>query len=227
VALREPSLAPVLNVLYGNAPNYGIHSAETPQGSPLEVAVRFEGPFSLGDEAGIRCLFRDATSIKSGIYLWTVPVGEVELPWYVGQTRRGFGQRMGEHVTGFLSGQYAVQDAAALATGRNARPSGTVIGLWPEIIPSVLANYAALAENVQAVVRMLRIHVAPLPEDAYVLNRVEGAIGRFFKNGGDARIREFFFPGMRVPAAIPFDRPLRIKVSSEGPIAGLPQEIIE
>lgn len=227
VALRAPGLSPVLNVLYGNAPNYGIHNAEVPKGPPLDVAVRFEGPFSLGDEAGVRCLFHDDIASRSGVYLWTVPVGEVELPWYVGQTRRGFGQRMGEHVTGFLSGQYAVQDAAALATGRNARASGTAVGLWPGVVPSVLANYVALADNVQAVVRMLRIHVAPLSDDAHVLNRVEGAIGRFFKNHSEARIREFFFPGMRVPAAIPFDRALRIALSSQGAIEGLPSEICE
>jgi hypothetical protein len=226
-ALKERRLTPVLNALYGNALKYGIHSAEASNEPPREMAVRFEGPFSAVSEGSARCLFLDGISKRSGVYLWTIPVGGVELPWYVGQTQRGFGQRMGEHIAGFLSGQYAVHDAEALASGRNKRAEGAVAGLWPEVIPQVLASYAALAQNVAAVVRMLRIHVAPLSEDVYVLNRVEGAIGRFLKNHADARIREFFFPGMRVPAAIPFDRAIRIDISSEGAIEGLPTEISE
>ena len=51
--------------------------------------------------------------------------------------------------------------------------------------------------------------------------------GRYFKNHTDPQLRDFFTPGLRVPAAIPNDSPIRLFLSSDVPIAGLPIEIIE
>ena len=39
-------------------------------------------------------------------------------------------------------------------------------------------------------------------------------------------MRDFLTPGLRVPVAIPFDKPLRLAISSEAPVAGLPQELL-
>ena len=225
--LKGESFKPVLNALYGNALNLGVTSGKPATGSPIEVAVEFTGPMSILDRDGARCVFTEEVGKQSGIYLWTIQVNGRDLPWYVGQTRRGFAQRTGEHITGFLSGQYTTWDASALARGENRRVEGSVIGWWPESLPSFLGNYEQLVPHIVTLLRSLRVHVAPVTADAHLHNRIEGAIGRYLKGHPEAEVRDFFFPGMRVPAAIPFDKPIRLQVASETPIAGLPAEITE
>ncbi len=141
--------------------------------------------------------------------------------WYVGQTRRSFGQRMGEHLAAYLSGQYPTYDAAALSQGMYRRAAGAVDeGLWPQTLPSFLKNCEALIPNIIALIRLVKFHLAPLEGDAHLYNRVEGLVGRHFKETPG-----FFMPGIKLPAAIPYDSAIRLVLSSEGPIAGLPPEL--
>ena len=134
---------------------------------------------------------------------------------------------MGEHLACFLSGQYTTYHAPALSRGEYRRANEAVVGCSPDTLPSFLENADTLLPNVVAMIRLINIRIAPLSGDAHLHNRVEGAIGRYFKVHPDAELRDFFFPGMRVPEAIPFDKSIRIALSSEAPIAGLPLEICE
>jgi hypothetical protein len=225
--LQGERFRPVLNALYGNALSFGVTHGEPSAEPPIELTIEFTGPLSVLNHEGAGCLFTEEAGKRSGIYLWTLPVKGRDLPWYIGQTRRGFAQRMGEHIGCFLSGQYTTWDAAALAEGENRRVEGSVIGWWPETLPAFLSNYEQLVPHIVALLRNLRVHVAPLTGDAHLHNRVEGAIGRYLKGHPETELRDFFFPGMRVPAAIPFDRPLRLQVNSTAPVAGLPADIRE
>src|SRR5262249_43538960 len=157
----------------------------------------------------------------SGVYLWTVSVRGEEWPWYVGQTRRGFGQRTAEHLRAFLCGEYPLVDVAALSRGECRMVAGMQGGLWPEALPSFLQNYERLASNISALVGTLGFSFAPLEPEGNLLDRVEGAIGRHFKRHSNRELMTFFYPGLRVPAAIPFDRPVRFLFSSETPVAGM------
>ncbi|HPW21812.1 MAG TPA: hypothetical protein PLE61_13480 [Vicinamibacterales bacterium] len=56
-------------------------------------------------------------------------------------------------------------------------------------------------------IRLLRFHVAPLDGDAHLYDRVEGAIGRYYKVHPDPALHDFFTPGLKLPAAIPGDQP--------------------
>jgi len=223
--LQESRLEPVKNVLYGLRMDYGIQEIEPAAGPAIDVHVHFHGPFSAVEESGNRCLFADAIAARTGVYLWTVNVEGKDRPWYVGQTRRGFGQRMGEHLAGFLSGQYTVFDAAALSRGENRRAVGTVNGMWPQTLPSFLRNYERLTPNIIGLIRLIQFHVAPLAGDGHLHDRVEGAIGHHYKTHPDIELRDFFSPGLRVPAAVPYDTPIRLVLSSEAPIAGLPTHL--
>jgi hypothetical protein len=225
--LQGERFKPVLNALYGNPLNFGVTSGEPSAEPPMEIEVKFSGPLSVLEAEDAGCLFTQEIGKRSGIYLWTVPVNGRHLPWYIGQTRRGFAQRMGEHVTGFLSGQYTTWDAAALARGENRRIEGSVVGWWPETLPAFLSNYEQLVPHIVVFLRSLRVYVAPLTGDAHLHNRVEGALGRYLKSHPESELRDFFFPGMRVPAAVPFDKPLRLQVTSVAPVAGLPADIRE
>ncbi|HSW00638.1 MAG TPA: hypothetical protein VLI39_10730 [Sedimentisphaerales bacterium] len=57
-------------------------------------------------------------------------------------------------------------------------------------------------------------------------DRVEGTIGRYYKTHPIVELRDFFGPDIRLPAAVPYD-PIRLVLSSEMPLAGLPGEIRE
>ncbi len=219
--LQGERFRPVLNVLYGMPLDYNIPLAAVPSSEPaIVVPVRFYGPFSAVEDAGPRCLFADEIAKRSGVYLWTINVGGKERPWYVGQTRVGFGVRMAQHLAAFLSGQYKAYDVAALSRGEHRLADGAVAPRWPETLPSFLRNYDKLMPNIAGVIRLVKFHLAPLDGDAHLFNRVEGLIGRHFKKDSD-----FFAPGIKLPAAIPNDRPIRLVLSSEAPIEGLPSEL--
>jgi hypothetical protein len=130
-------------------------------------------------------------------------------------------------MTAFLSGQYPPQDAVKMALGINERAVGATIGDWPQNLPAFLRNWERLMPNVIAQIRLLRFHVAPLTGDGHLHDRVESAIGRCLRAHVVPAIKYFFSPGIKLPAAIPGDRRLRLRLSAEVPIVGLPLEILD
>jgi hypothetical protein len=224
--LQENRFQPVVHALYGLPLDYGIKGTKPPPEPAIDVDVHFRGPFSPVDEGERPCLFADEIAAVVGVYLWTINVGGREWPWYAGQTRRGFGERMGEHLAEFLCGGYPIYDPAALSRGEHRLAHGAVAGKWPRRLPSFLRNYERLVPNIIGLIRLINIHVASLAIDAHLYDRIEGAIGRYYKTHSDPELRNFFFPGLRVPSAIPFDKPIRLVLSSEAPVAGLPQQLL-
>jgi hypothetical protein len=228
--LQTRRYRPVRNALYGFP--VGRLDVDEPEPPPSaepvqEIAIHFEGPFSSLDNTGARCLFREPIASRSGVYLWTVAAGDVEHVWYVGQTRVSFGARTAQHLMSMLSGQYPPVDATALAVGEHRRAAPVIKGVWPDTLPTFLQNSETLLPNILAVIRMVKFHFAVLDGDAHRHNRVEGAIARYYKTHREGRLKSFLTPGLKVPAAIPFDRPLCLKVTSECPIAGFPVDITE
>jgi hypothetical protein len=225
--LQEARFQSVRNALYGLPLSYGLSIMESAHGPELEVPVHFHGPFSALNEDICRSLFTDGIAAKSGVYFWTIDVEGKECLWYVGQTRRSFGERMGEHIAGILSGQYPTYDPTELRKSKHVLAKGSVKGMWPQTLPSILRNYETLMPNIIALIRLMRFHLAPLVGDAQLHDRVEGAIGRYYKTHTRPELRDFFYPGLKLPAAIPYDSTIRLLLSSEAPIAGLPLEILE
>jgi len=226
--LRSDRCRPAINALYGNKLDDGVSLLNESASSqpPADLPVRFAGPFMAGIEPNSRCLFEDPLARETGVYLWTVNIEGVDRVWYVGQTRVRFGIRMAQHLTAMLSGQYTTYDAAALSKGDHRRAGKERSGVWPATLPAFLQEYEALAPQIAATIRLMHFHLAPLSGDAHVYNRVEGAIARYYKKHPEATLKNFLTPGLRVPAAIPFDTPLRVLFSSEAPIAGLPPELL-
>jgi hypothetical protein len=223
---RDEYLRPALNALYGMPPSVGVHNPQPLPGPPTDVNVHFHGPYAAQDGLGCRCLFTEEIAKRSGVYMWTTNIEGQERPWYVGQTRRSFGQRTAEHLASLLSGEYAAYDAVALSRGELRLADGAVLGLWPQRLPSFLANYETLMPNVIRQIRLVRFFFAPLEGDAHLYDRIEGAIGRYYMIHPDPVLRDFFGPGIKVPAAIPGDKPIRLVLSSESPVGGLPSEIL-
>jgi hypothetical protein len=226
--LQDKSFDPVWNALYGLPLSYGAGEVAQHPGPELRVDLEFQGPFSAADDSECRCLFTDAVAGENGIYLWTIEVDGAALPWYVGQTRRGFGQRMGEHIVQMLAGRYVPHDPVALSRGDSTRLcEGVGAQNGGLTLPVFLRDCETLTPKIAATIRLLRFRVAPLDEDVRLLNRLEGAIGRYYKAHPVLALRSFFMPGMRVPAAVAGDQPMRLVLKSDAPIAGLPLEVLE
>jgi hypothetical protein len=116
--------------------------------------------------------------------------------------------------------------APAISTTRwRDQPIGAVAGIWPQTLPSFLRTCHDVIPNITALIRLIKFHLAPLVGDKHLRDRVEGAIGRHFKQ--DSALRGFFSPGIKLPPRIPGDRPIRLRLSSEMPLAGLPTEVRE
>jgi len=155
-----------------------------------------------------------------------VNIEGAERVWYVGQTHVRFGVRIGQHLAAMLAGEYTTYDATALARGEYRRVGKAGTSVWAETLPAFLEEYESLAPQIAATIRLTRFHLAPLSGDAHLYNRVAGAIGRHYKRHSEDVLRNFLTPGLRVPAAVPSDKPLRLLLSSDAPIAGLPEELL-
>ena len=126
---------------------------------------------------------------------------------------------MVEHVRAFVR-EYTTFDAECLSRGEFRHVDG-LEGSWPQSLPSIIANFERTFPHALSIVRRMRFYVAAV--DKPRLNRVEGAIGRYYKK----RHPTFMLPGLQVPAKIPHDTPLRLTLSCERSIEGLPEEICE
>ncbi len=93
---------------------------------------------------------------------------------------------------------------------------------WPQ---AFVRDFERIAPHAIGMVRQVRFHVAPLAADEPLLRRVEGGLGRHFKAHEDRDVRLCFDAGVHLPSRIPYDAPLRLVLTSESPIAGLPSEL--
>ncbi len=220
----RPELRAVQNALYGLPLDYGIDKPTAPSDTPAkEVSVQFKGPYAATDDGPHPCLFTADAAEACGVYIWTIEVSGEHRPWYVGQTQRGFALRTGEHLRSYFCGEYNVYDPEALARGENRvlwHPS-TERATWPATLPAFIQHASSLTPKVLDLCRLVRFHVASLDGDKRLFERVEGAIGRHFKKLRD----EFFDAGIRLPAQIPYEPAMRLKIASEVPIVGLPADL--
>ncbi len=222
--MREPRLRPARNVLFGFPLAHGTDDIPRSEEPPMDVSVRFRGPFSAFGAAGAPPLFADPIAQQSGVYLWSYTVDGVAHVAYVGQTRRSFATRIEEHLVALLSGRYEIPDIDATLSGEPRarwRPDDDRATRWH----SFLGDYARLATAIDRTLGALRFHVAPTEGDEHLYNRIEGALGRYFRTDAPVLARRLFDARIRVPAAVPGDRPLRLLLSSDAEIAGLPDEL--
>jgi hypothetical protein len=222
--MREPRLLPARNALFGFPLAHGADDIPRSGEPPVEVPVDFRGPFSTQGVSGAPQLFDEPIAQRRGIYLWSYAVDGVAHVAYVGQTRRSFAARIEEHLSALLSGRYEIPDIDATLRGEpKARwhPDGNPAVRWRKF----LGDHARLATAIEGVLDALRFHVAPIDGDEHLYNRIEGALGRYFRAEAPVSDRRLFDARIRVPAAVPGDRPLRLLLSSDTKIAGLPDEL--
>lgn len=221
VKLAEPPMRPVVRTIYG-LPPAGPGAVEESREPERALSIKFIGPFGATTAAGAPSLFASSLASKNGVYLWTFFDGSSERVWYVGQTRRAFEERMGEHIACFLSGEYSLPDPDSLLEGKPEQswpPAGVA---WPRSLPSFLDAFEEQSKRAISLVRRLRFHFATLDDVPHIHDRAEGAIGRHFRDHPEETIRRTVMSGLRLPAALPGEAPLRLTVEAEANVLGLP-----
>ena len=223
---RLLGLPQVLASLYALAPPKSDQIAEQEPSSELDL--HFSGPFTLTEQPGHRCLFADELAAKGGIYIWTLPIEGKEVPWYIGQTTVSFSQRTGEHMRDHLAGIYETFDADALELGQIEVlwPPSQATERWPTNLPQFLEQFEVLGLHITRMFDLLRIHVAPIDGGQPLFDRLEGGLGRHLKREPNGPGGLAVLAGVKLPSAIAGETRARVRITSDGPIEGLPGEIV-
>jgi hypothetical protein len=142
-----------------------------------EITISFGGPFSWHGTRDAPAVYDAAVAPKAGIYLWTVPLPDGHLIYYVGETGNRFGVRLRQHYKELAAARYHIYSAREFAFGEK-------IALWQGRYDPVgrksddecRANCARLSERIREMALVIRFFLAPLSCDTRIRRRVEAAI---------------------------------------------------
>lgn len=190
-----------------------------------DLVIRFQGPFSWPGAPDAPSVF-DADAAKApGIYLWTVPLAEGHLVYYVGETGRTFRIHMLEHYMEHAAGLYHLNSPIEFAQGRRS-PT------WPgrydatdrRSIPECIAQYSALTGPIIELTGIYRFFLAHTTCEDRLRRRVEAAIAStLYAAPGPAGA--FQEAGIRYDRRLEQEEPLACAVSSSAHLIGLPSEL--
>lgn len=190
----------------------------------VERIVTFQGPYCFFKNGDFPAIFSIPVENQKGVYIWTISVGDKELVHYIGITGRTFGERMEEHIKGYLSGtdKYAIFDPENLKKGRLVRVWD---GLWRGAEAEIfIKRYAILFPKILKLLKSFRIYVAPLEYDARLLERIEAALaGHLYAQEGS--IGKILEPGIRYKKRKENENPVLVEVKYNNRIIGLPPKL--
>lgn len=188
-----------------------------------EIIVSFTGPFAWPGTPDTRSVFDAAEANKPGLYLWTVPLSDGNLIYYVGETGRSFSRRLRQHYEELVSARYHVYSAAEFARGEK-------LALWPgrwdvtdrKSDEECKANCARLSNQIKEMMLALRLLLAPLACDKRTRQRIEAAIAQpLYSVPG--KVGAFQDRGVRYDPRLPDEQPIACVVGSPVPILGVPE----
>lgn len=187
-----------------------------------EINLNIKGPFSLFKNAKFDYFFNSPVIKDKGIYLWTVPYKDSELIYYIGETGRNFEIRMVEHIQNYLSGEYGINEPKKMKKGHRER---IWEGLWRGAKFEVFISlYKELVPKILELLSLLRIYLIPTDCKTNLRKRIEGEISKhLFDQGG--LVGNFQEPDYRYQLREISNGPLKIKLSFEPNILGLPGEL--
>lgn len=143
------------------------------------IIISFAGPFSWHDTPDTPSVYEADQARKAGIYLWTVPLQDGHLIYYVGETGRSFNIRLRQHYEELVSARYHVYSAVEFARGEK-------LAVWPGRYDAIdrrsddecQANCPRLSDQIQKMILVLRFFLAPLSCDTRIRRRIEAAIAQ-------------------------------------------------
>lgn len=191
----------------------------------MDVELEWKGPFSwFGDAAPM--LFGAAEAAAAGVYAWSAKMPDGDWVYYVGQTRKNFGDRHWEHWREYASGAYSIHSAEEFYSGRHACIHRGFAYRRPafRLAASVLSSLDRHLEATVAFLRPMRIWLAELPPDTRLQRRIEGAIVRaLYQQLGPAK--DFQEPKMRMELRKPHEPPIRVWTRGACSLVGIPHTL--
>jgi len=190
---------------------------------PDEMSVPFAGPFVWHVTPDAPSVFDTAEAHKAGIYLWTVPLPDGHLIYYVGETGRSFEIRLRQHYEELVSARYHVYSAPDFARGEK-------LMVWPgrwdtadrKSDAECQANATRLAEPIRNMMLVLRLFLAPMSCDTRTRRRIEAAIAQpLYAVPG--KIGAFQDQGVRYEPRMPSEQAIPCVISSPVPLLGVPE----
>lgn len=196
-----------------------------PSLSPSCLTIEFSGPFSWPGAPDAPSLFESELKMQGGIYLWTVPLSDGHLVYYVGETGRSFEVRMLEHFREHAACRYALYSPPEFARGEK-------ILLWPgrynksnrKSLAECVAQCPILASKIAEVTYLYRFFLAPLACDHRLRKRAEAEIARCLY-AAPGVVGDFQDKGIRYDPRLPSEHHVRCTVSSSLPLMGMPVEV--
>lgn len=129
----------------------------------------FNGPFALWpDEAGHWPV--EEAAAGPGVYLLTVKVGSQDRAYYIGEAEH-IGNRLREHLSSYLAGQYWLYSASSLREGR-LEPSWKPPLKAEQVLHQLAVHHAALREMLP----LVNVYVARMERPRADRQRVESAM---------------------------------------------------
>jgi hypothetical protein len=190
---------------------------------PEEIIVSFAGPFSWHGTPDAPRVYNADEARTIGIYLWTVPLPDGHLIYYVGETGRSFENRLREHYEEIISARYHVYSAVEFARGEK-------LALWPgrwdvkdrKSADECLANCQRLSEPIREMMLTLRLFLAPMSCDTRTRRRIEAAIAQpLYAVPG--KVGGFQDRGVRYDPRMPSEQPVACVVSCPVTLLGVPE----
>lgn len=193
--------------------------------SEQTIAVEFVGPFSWAGGNKTPSIHKAEVGKKAGVYLWTVPFENEELVYYVGQTGRGFAQRMLEHFREHMSGGYHLYEPHEFCRGRK-------VLLWPgrygadkELSLAVfLQKFQGLAPAIADLAALYRFYVAPLECEKRLRERIEAGLAlHLYEQPG--MVGEFQDRGIVYRPRWDSEEPVQALIRCEAHLVGVPESL--
>lgn len=190
---------------------------------PSETTIAFAGPFSWSGTLDAPAVCAADEARKAGIYLWTVPLPEGHLVYYVGETGRRFDVRLHQHHEELVAARYHIYSAAEFARGEK-------LLLWPgrfdrtnrKSDEDCRANCARLSDQIREMMLVLRFFFAPLSCDKRMRQRIEASIAQsLYATAGV--IGAFQDKGIRYWPRTNDEQAIACVVSSPVRLLGLPE----
>lgn len=191
-----------------------------------EVTVSFAGPFSWPGAPDAPSVFDAQERRDAGIYLWTVPLADGHLVYYVGETGRGFGARLLEHYKQHAAAMYHVYAPAEFSRGEK-------VLLWPgqydgsdrRSAKECVLSYSELCSAIKELTFMFRFFLAPLSCEGRSRRRIEGAIARTLYNTLGI-VGDFQDKGIRYTSRKDDEQPISSVITCSVPLLGMPDRLL-
>ena len=190
------------------------------------VSLSWKGPFRWYDKEGDG-LFDLPVLKLSGIYIWTVPYRGSYLANYVGETGLSFAKRFREHLQEYISGRYTVYDPYLYLQGKKEL-------IWEGVgwkkdyekhMERFLDRYFELFPEILRMIGTLEIFLIPFKGERRIRQRIESAIANHLYEQ-EGVIGSFQDKGVRYLPRREDETPVLVKIKSDIPILGFPEELI-